>query len=366
MGKKRNTLIRLFLLLAVTVAVSSVAFTTGGTAHAQEQPGTLGFSVSAVIPENQIDHRLSYFDLRMQPGQQQDLKVTVTNESDQPLTVDIAAVSASTNSNGIIDYRTPDVKDETLKIAFSEIASVKTPALTMSANSAASVIISVTMPEQEFDGVVLGGICITRQLPDQQGAAGSSSPNASIKSVYSYVIGVKLTETDTVVIPEFEYTDVYAGLTNFHPALIHTIRNTEAAIVKNMSIQVTIYQLGSNTPLCNETRIVDMAPNSVMPLSILLPEGRLDAGSYRSVVNLELSGREWTLERNFAISQALANEINDQAVTTIFKLPIWVLPLVTSLVSCVAICLVLLFVVAKRCKKDDNQDKRQVKLIYRT
>ena len=67
------------------------------------QTDGIGYYVRAVLPDNQISNNLSYFDLRMQPGQSQTLEVEVVNESDKVITVDLAAVSASTNRNGIIE-----------------------------------------------------------------------------------------------------------------------------------------------------------------------------------------------------------------------------------------------------------------------
>ncbi|MCJ7968766.1 MAG: DUF916 domain-containing protein [Lactococcus lactis] len=81
------------------------------------------FSVQAVIPENQIDKSQSYFDLKMSPGQIQDIQVNLYNDTDKDVTIEITPHAATTNQNGVVEYNTQNnKKDDTLKIAFQDIA----------------------------------------------------------------------------------------------------------------------------------------------------------------------------------------------------------------------------------------------------
>ncbi len=100
------------LLLAGIVPVQAHAL------QSAEKENPMGFYVRALLPENQRDTSLTHFDLQMQPEQQQQLDVEIVNTSSAPIWVSVEAVSASTAPNGVIDYYTPDVKDETLKIPF--------------------------------------------------------------------------------------------------------------------------------------------------------------------------------------------------------------------------------------------------------
>ncbi len=72
------------------------------------------FTVQAVLPENQVNQNVSYFDLLMEPGDKQTLEVVLTNKTDKPVDVQVEAITASTNRNGIIDYSTPNISDETM------------------------------------------------------------------------------------------------------------------------------------------------------------------------------------------------------------------------------------------------------------
>lgn len=110
-------LLALLALLFVTMASGLSAQATS-----EDATGDIGYYVRAVLPENQIDDNLTYFDLRMEPGKAQTLEVEVVNETNETITVDVAAISASTNRNGVIDYKTPAIRDVTLVHPFSELA----------------------------------------------------------------------------------------------------------------------------------------------------------------------------------------------------------------------------------------------------
>ena len=63
--KRRITLfLSLFLLLGFYLPLSSYA-----------QEGDVEFTVKAVIPDNQVDTKKSYFDLRMQPEAQKNREI---------------------------------------------------------------------------------------------------------------------------------------------------------------------------------------------------------------------------------------------------------------------------------------------------
>ena len=64
----------------------------------------MSFSVQAVIPENQIDKSQSYFDLKMQPDQSQDLTVELYNNTEKDLTISVTPNAATTNQNGVVEY----------------------------------------------------------------------------------------------------------------------------------------------------------------------------------------------------------------------------------------------------------------------
>lgn len=86
----------LFLLLSISMGVTS-------------QASEINFNVRAILLENQRSKVISYFDLRVVPGETQTLSVELTNDTED-VTVYASANSAITNDNGIVDYSYNDAK----------------------------------------------------------------------------------------------------------------------------------------------------------------------------------------------------------------------------------------------------------------
>jgi len=278
-----------------------------------ETDKAIGYYVRAVIPENQSDYSLTYFDLFMNPGEQRQLIVEVTNEMDEAIVVDVETVSASTNRNGIIDYRTPGIRDETLAYPFAEIASTGENSLTIGARQTKQAYININMPETPYDGVILGSIVFTRRIPEVSGSEGGTT----IRNRYNYVIGTVLRETVNPVEPDFEMVSVAGQTVNYYPAIVHNIRNKEAAIAKNIEINVQVTDERGNTVARANKAGVDMAPNSVMPLAVsplVTGQGteRLKSGEYSSEVELLYNGRRWFFARTFVISEDEAKQVNSE------------------------------------------------------
>lgn len=277
------------------------------TANAQTGAG---FSVRANIPENQIDKHVNYFDLRMHPEQIQELSVEVTNESDAPISVLVKAISASTSQNGIIDYTTPDVQDKTLQLPFSSIATVEKSTLVIPAKTTETARITITMPDEVFDGVVLGGLLFTRELEEN-----TESQGTSINNQFRYIIGVKLSETDTTILPQFEIVEVVPENVNYRPAITHRIRNTQAAIVKNMDIEISILDHKNNLYATANMHGADMAPNSVLPFAVNPDGGKLKPGNYLSNIHLVHEGEVFDFQVEFTVDAEEAVIINSNSIT---------------------------------------------------
>lgn len=349
------------LVLAFSVCpILTLAANTGATS-------SIGFYVKAQIPENQIDTSLTYFDLLMKPGQTQVLAVDVVNESNEVLSVKVEAISASTSRTGIIDYTTPNVKDKTLKTPFSEIATPATPELSVPAGGSAIAQVTVTMPAASYDGVVLGGIAITKipkEIPNAVSEGGSVA--MGVQNVYSYVLGVKLSETETVVSPEFEMDSAVAESVDYHSVVTHYLRNGAAAIVKGMELNVDVYKKDTNELVAHvEKSDVDMAPNSVLPLAVSMDSGGDWApGDYRSVITIKANGKTQELETFFSIDRTevasiTQRNIPNSNVASAGAFQLWVFIFIIAILLLLILILLLLLLFKRRKKEDEEQQEQR-------
>ncbi|MDL2219890.1 DUF916 and DUF3324 domain-containing protein [Ruminococcaceae bacterium OttesenSCG-928-O06] len=325
----------------------------------------IGFYVQALLPENQRDKNLTYFDLRVQPGQSQTLEVQVVNETNEAITVDVAAISASTNRNGVIDYKTPGIQDKSLLHPFSGLARWEEESLSIPARSSVTARVTVQLPADEYDGVVLGGLVFTRR---PEGAA-QSGAGTTLQNIYSYVIGVQLSETDTPVQPDFELDGVQGEVVNYEAALVHGIRNKAAAIAKGVSLHVVVRN-AAGAVVAEETRTnVDMAPNSLMPLALAplggtgedgqqnAGPGALAPGDYTSEVNLTHGGQSWQYQQSFTITGNRANEINAGTVGSATQSQLPLNTLLFVLLGAAVLVIVILFIILMRMLRRRQETK---------
>lgn len=107
---------------------------------------TMAYSVKANIPENQIDKSKTYFDLKMTPGQKQDVSLTISNSSKEKATIIITPNIALTNQNGVIDYNQEKAKqDSSLKVPITDIISDKQK-VTLEPQETKDVVFTLQMP----------------------------------------------------------------------------------------------------------------------------------------------------------------------------------------------------------------------------
>jgi len=272
--------------------------------------GVVSFSVKAIIPSNQINKNLTYFDLKMQPDEKQNLTVTIFNNTNEEIKIGMELTSASTNGNGLIDYTSNSTPDETLKTPLTQVASLPENTITVSANDSKNVIIQLDMPDTSFVGVILGGI-ILKEIDNDNS---SNFEGLTLKNEYSYIIGVKLTENEQDVAPELALKSVKPSLINYRTAVVADIQNTQPTIIKGMQVTGEIYKNNETTIFkSSSNNIVDMAPNSTYAFPIDWKNQKLDPGDYRLHLTAVDGENKWEWDEVFTINKSSANQTNAES-----------------------------------------------------
>lgn len=342
---KALAIILLFLITAVIMQTSALA-------------AGIEFSVSPVFPENQRDEASGYFDLNVQPGQKQDLSVTVTNQSTEDIVVLVEAITASTNLNGIVNYTTPGPVDETLKHSFSDMTKVPEEFVTIPAQSDKQITVTVTIPDEPFDGIILGSIQVTKELTEEEKNSG-----ATIINKYAYVIAVRLQENNTVIEPDFAMGGVTAELLDFRGSITANIRNLQPTLVKGVSVAAQIYSKGDSSPIMELSKDdVEFAPNSIFPFSLVDEAGYgIQAGSYLAKIELKHEGKDWSFEQEFEVKSEEAASINQKAVNqtqqrqtatnVALGMPLWALIAITAGGVILLLIIILLIMTMRRMQR---------------
>lgn len=289
---------------AAPVEAAPTAAATPAPTDAPQVVSAFRFSATPVLPENQIDPGVGYFYLKMDPGAQQTLAVEVRNEGTEPVTIGMEVTPAVTNENGLIQYSTP--RGETAEIPegllrIPDVLSMDQNEIILEPMSSQTIEVVVAMPDEAFDGTLLGGLVFTRE-PDEAERTGGTG--MVISSRYAYVLPVRLRETDEMVLPSFAIDAVKANAESpFGSRLLVHVRNDSAAIVKPMTLSCEVCPADSDTPVITHTNErIEMAPNTLMEYYIQQDEA-LEPGEYVARVSLGYQDEVYEYEHAVIVAE---------------------------------------------------------------
>ncbi|MGJ3874571.1 DUF916 and DUF3324 domain-containing protein [Lactiplantibacillus plantarum] len=299
---------KIFWQLIAVVSIVMAGLTM--TARADD----LNYTVQADLPDNQINQKVSYFDLKVTPGQTQNLTLTIKNSDSKEHRYTVSPNLAVTNNNGIIDYSQAKAKaDDSLNFNIKTALS-KSQVVTVPAKSSKKVTIKLTVPEKKFAGVALGGINIIQELSTK---AKQSSSGMAINNQYAYVIGLQLRESDPSGIkPVMKLHAVKAKQRNYRNYVTANLQNNQPVIMHGLKIKSYVTKAGSSKKLLTTTKEnMSMAPNSNFDFAVGDGTQQLKAGKYTLHLTATADKGKWQFTKNFTITDKEAQTLNDTAVT---------------------------------------------------
>ncbi|ANZ96876.1 DUF916 and DUF3324 domain-containing protein [Brochothrix thermosphacta] len=309
----------------------------------------LNFSVNAVIPDNQIDKEKSYFDLKVTPGEKQNLIVKLRNTTDKEIVINPHIQSAKTNKNGVIDYTPNKIKkDDTLKIAMEDIAKVPKE-VTVPPQSEKDLTIEVTMPKDKFDGIILGGIYLKEDTSKNK--EDDKEKDVAIKNEYSYVVALQMRQNNNKVKPMLHMNEVNPETQNARNVIVANIQNSEPMIISKLKIDATVNKKGSKDNLAIlKKENLQVAPNSNFNIAVPLEGEKLEAGTYILKMKAESAGKEWQFKKEFSISADKATTMNEKDVTLEKETPT-MLYIFLGVAFLIVIAVVIYFIIRRNKRK---------------
>ena len=270
------------------------------------------FAVKTVIPDNQINKKLTYFNLFMEPSQEQTIEIELRNDTDKAVTVLVDINSAITNKSGIVEYGRNDVElDETLRHDMGKIVTTDNEVV-VPANENYMLKLTINMPEEEFDGIIAGGIRLKEKVEEENNSSNSNSESGmSIKKEFAYEVAILLRVNENKLTPNLELNDVFPNQINFRNVISANIQNTEAMYMNKMTVEAKVTKKGSTKALYEENKEgMQMAPNSNFHFPISLNGKKMKAGEYTLNLTATSLGETWTWTKDFKIEKEEAKAFN--------------------------------------------------------
>lgn len=344
-----------FIRLMKMVYIIGCVFGFGLTANAEESSAPLeGFSYEVILPENQHNKEVGFYDLRMTPGQKQTVQMKLSNSSDKEIVIDVRLNGAKTNGNGVIEYGPNELEnDASLKYDFVDV--VKAPEkVTLAPKSEQMLNLEIQMPATAFEGYISGGI----ELQEDTSGQKQEADNGMIINEFAYLTGMLLSESDSDQIkPDMKLNKIYPELKNFQSAIFVNFSNIQPVYAEGMTVDAQIMKKGSEQVLYDSKKSkMRMAPNTMINFPITLGE-RMVAGDYRAkiLVTTEDGGR-WEWDEEFTITNEEAEKFNEQDLTLVKSSGInWML--IAAIVGGFLLLILIIFLIVRVMNKNKKKKK---------
>lgn len=300
---KRFKWILLFALFVLLVPIQS--------ANASE----FNFSVTTVIPDNQLDPDKTYFDLLLEPGDTQTVEMLLQNDTDSDVVIAPTIHSATTNLNGVVEYGPNDIQaDETLQFPLEEWVSTAEE-IVVPAGGEFMLPLQIEMPDQAFDGVIAGGITLQEQQDSKDTATNEGDQGLSIENEYAYVVGIVLQQNENAIQPTLNMLDVFPDQLNARNVIQATLQNPEAMYINQLAVDAVVKNESGEVVFEAAQDMMQMAPNSQFNFPISLNGQPLEPGDYRLELAATAMGEEWNWDEAFSIEADEASALNESDVS---------------------------------------------------
>lgn len=284
-----------------------------GMGHVAKAEG-MGYSVRAVIPDNQVDKSQTYFDLEMAPGGTQDLVLEIVSTSDQTLELMVEPHVATTNQNGELEYSvTPKTQDSSLLYPITDLLSGK-QSVTVPPKETKQVTFRLTMPKELVKGKLVGGFSVYDKA-NEEDSMSTGKDEVQINNIFSVVIGIQLREQEAMIQPNLKLNGIKAGLFNYRTAVLVNLQNPQPDFLGDVSIIARVKKKGSKKVLYEaEKKQIAFAPNSNFDFPVTLENQELEPGSYELILEAQSDQEKWAFTKSFRITKEEAKEFNQEAV----------------------------------------------------
>lgn len=254
----------------VTVALS------GGPVSAA---ATSNIGISPVYPDNQITAN-GIFDLKVQPGQAETLKLKIANLSHETQKLIVQPTTAYTNDAGTMAL-------DHVTVPAGEITMVEMP---------------IKVPGKAFDGIVVGGVLV--KSDDQ--ASPFAKKGVSVKNKFAYAMGVVLKESDQTAVPKLTLGKIQPKIVGNDIKIKTVYKNNKPAIISDMTLhaKITNRQTGQVMGKTADTGM-SVAPNSAFNYANNWHGHKIKPGSYHYHATITAAnGQHWQLDKNFKVGVA--------------------------------------------------------------
>ncbi|WP_125771686.1 WxL protein host-binding domain-containing protein [Companilactobacillus furfuricola] len=259
-----------------------------------------------------------FYLIKANPGEVVQVKVGIFNTDKHERRFLVSANTAYTDDSGQPAYNAKKVKDPNLKVKVRDTVQNNDQIITVAGNSDTSATLNIKIPEQKYNGFIMGGVNVT---PYKEEAKGTVTENGTlIKNKFSYSLPIQIGQNGS------DNADVNYKISKVFPTIVPSpgkkeigvsavVMNTKNAYIPNLSSKAVITKYGNSK--FKKTTVQDnqsIAPTSHYNYPVSWGKDRLQTGKYHIKLTYNGSGiKSWVVDKDFIITNAQADKFNNLA-----------------------------------------------------
>ncbi|HCM89371.1 MULTISPECIES: DUF916 and DUF3324 domain-containing protein [Vagococcus] len=269
-------------------------------------------SISAILPENQINKNVGYYDLKMEPNQEQILDLEISNLTKETKKIKAEINNATTNDVGVIDYSNKEddfKKDDSLKLSLEDIAAVN-KSMTIKPFSKETIKIKLKMPENNFKGIIVGAV---RIFEEEDTGDKKADSDLQMRNRTVYTTGINLRESETKIDAELNLIKAFADQENGNNYVKINIQNNQPVVLENITYSAEVFEKGNSKPLHQQNESnYRFAPQSNFNFKVDWENEPFKAGKYvvHMVAQSKDTQQKWEWNQDFEITKEEADKFN--------------------------------------------------------
>jgi len=266
------------------------------------------FDAQIQMNKYQVNRKNSYFDLLLQPNQEETLLIRLTNLQDSSVKIKPSFHRARTNKLGVIEYsgRNQDIV-QGLPTDIQKILTIDTKELILGPKQEIIFPLQLKMPGRSFSGVIAGGVYF-EEVPQ-------SETTGNVKNIFSREIAVLVRNKESLMEPEINIVKAEATQENYRNAVKVHLQNTHAVYLSNGQVNYKLYFEDESDPILSSEKQISFAPNSGMDYLIPLDGQTFKTGNYRLALTISKGDNQWDGESRFTVTTNAADDYNESDVT---------------------------------------------------
>lgn len=308
---------RISVLLTLSFILALFLLSAGSLNVRAATSGDYSLKVGGSNTDNLNIDNGNYF-ITGNAGQSVDLKLLVINSASNTRRFKFSVTTAFTDDNGALSYNKLKVSDPSLKIQTRGLASPKDAVFSVPGNKTATLTFSMKVPEQKFNGILMGGVTVA---PYKEKAKGTVSNNGTlIKNKFSYSIPIQIRQSgNETVQPSYSIRTVKPGLTNTadgrKQGVQANIHNSTNSYAGTLSAHAVVTKKSDKSFKIVKDGSADIAPTTNYNMAIPWGKKTLQAGNYHLKVTYKTRGglKSWVLNKDFTITNNDAAKYNKLA-----------------------------------------------------